>query len=336
MKHTENNNCDVADAEKLLRLIEARIIAGGEAASIDEAMELDSTIETDALCKVADRVRQARCGGQLDTCSIINARSGRCTEDCKWCSQSRHFATGVREYEIVDEDEALRQARDCVCRGVKRYSLVTSGRRVTSDQIDAFCRIFRRIAAELPQLKLCASMGLVAETELQALADAGVSRYHCNLETSSDYFPELCSSHTTADKLATIAAARRVGMEVCAGGIIGMGETMRQRLQLVREASQAGAVSIPVNILNPIPGTPLENATPMTDDEIIRSVALMRLVAPDAVMRFAGGRSRLDEATTERILRGGMNGVMVGDLLTTVGNSVDDDYRLFARTGYSL
>ena len=125
-------------------------------------------------------------------------------------------------------------------------------------------------------------------------------------------------------------------MEVCSGGIIGMGETMRQRLQLVAEAAEAGAVSIPVNILNPIPGTPLENAAPLTDDEIIRSVALMRLVAPDAVMRFAGGRSRLSEATTERILRGGMNGVMVGDLLTTIGNSVDDDYRMFARTGYDV
>ncbi len=336
MEKEKDTNGNALNGSGLLDAVVERILAGGEAATLDEAMALDATVSTDDLCHAADRLRQARCGGRLDTCSIINARSGRCSEDCKWCSQSRHFSTGIKEYEIVDEAEAIRQARDCAERGVMRYSLVTSGRRVTPAQIESFCRIFRRIAAEVPGLKLCASMGLIGENEMKALADAGVTRYHCNLETSSDFFPELCSSHTHSDKLNTIAAARAAGMEVCSGGIIAMGETMRQRLQLVAEAAAAGAVSIPVNILNPIPGTPLENAAPLSDDEIIRSVALMRFVAPDAVMRFAGGRSRLSEATTERILRGGMNGVMVGDLLTTVGNSVDDDYRMFARTGYTL
>lgn len=320
----------------ILETVLERLLAGGEPATLDEAVAIDAEASTDDLCQAADRVRRARCGGRLDTCSIINARSGRCSEDCKWCAQSRHFSTGVKEYEIVDSEEALQQARQCASRGVMRYSLVTSGRRVVGSQIERFCRIFRRIREELPQLQLCASMGLVDKEVLQALKDAGVSRYHCNLETSSDYFPELCSSHTPADKLRTIRDARQVGMEVCSGGIIGMGETLRQRLQLVSEAYRAGAVSIPINILNPIPGTPLADAAPLSDDEIIRSVALMRLVAPDAVMRFAGGRARLSEQTTEKILRGGMNGVMVGDLLTTVGNSVDDDYEMFARTGYEV
>ena len=331
----KTNDIERAGASAAMILAE-RIVGGGPAASLDEAMALDAACSTDELTEAADMIRSQCCGNRLDTCSIINARSGRCSEDCKWCAQSRHFATGVREYEIVDEEEALRQARDCASRGVMRYSLVTSGRRVTSEQIESFCRIFRRIASEVPGLKLCASMGLIGPKEMNALADAGVTRYHCNLETSSDFFPELCSSHTHEDKLKTIAAAAAAGMQVCSGGIIGMGETLRQRLQLVKEAHEAGAVSVPVNILNPIPGTPLENAAPLSDDEIIRSVALMRFVAPQAVMRFAGGRSRLSEATTERILRGGMNGVMVGDLLTTVGNSVDDDYRMFGRTGYDL
>lgn len=313
-----------------------RLLAGGEAATVDEALAIERQCTTDELCHAADEVRRHRCGNRLDTCSIINARSGRCSEDCKWCAQSRHFPTGVAEYEIVDANEALQQARECNRRGVMRFSLVTSGRRVTAGQVEQFCQILRRIGREVPGLKLCASMGLVDGDVLQALKDAGVSRYHCNLETSSDYFPELCSSHTPADKLSTIRQARAIGLEVCSGGIIGMGETLEQRLRLVSEAYQAGAVSIPVNILNPIPGTPLENTAPLSDDEIIRSVALMRLVAPEAAMRFAGGRSRLSEETTERILRGGMNGVMVGDLLTTIGNSVDDDYRLFARTGYTL
>lgn len=320
----------------ILETVVKRLLNGHSGATIDEAMTINSEASTSELCEAADAVRRARCGAMLDTCSIVNARSGRCSEDCKWCAQSRHFPTGVREYPIVETEEALEQARECGRRGVKRFSLVTSGRRVTAEQVDAFCDIFRAIRREVPSLELCASMGLMDEAGLRKLAEAGVSRYHCNLETSADYFGSLCTTHTPDDKLATIRAARNVGMEVCSGGIIGMGETMRQRLQLVSEAYHAGAVSIPINILNPIPGTPLADTAPLSDEEIIRSVALMRLVAPDAVMRFAGGRARLSEATTERILRGGMNGVMVGDLLTTVGNSVDDDYRMFGRLGYSI
>lgn len=319
----------------MLKEITDRIIAGG-CATLDEAVKLNDTCPTDELCSAADAVRRARCGNTLDTCSIVNARSGRCSEDCKWCAQSRHFTTGVDEYEIISLDEAMRVAADCHRRGVRHLSLVTSGCRVTPQQIERFCHIYREVARKYPDLQLCASMGLIDEEVMKALKDAGVNRYHCNLETSSDYFPQLCSTHTQADKLRTIATARSLGMTACSGGIIGMGENMRQRLQMVKEAYDAGAVSIPVNILNPIPGTPLENTPPLTDDEIIRSVALMRLVAPEAVMRFAGGRARLSQDTTEKILHGGMNGVMVGDLLTTVGNSVDDDYRMFARTAYDL
>jgi len=139
-----------------------------------------------------------------------------------------------------------------------------------------------------------------------------------------------------ADKLAPSEAARRAGLEVCSGGIIGMGETLRDRLLLAGEAYEAGARSIPVNILNPIPGTALQDTPPLSEDEIIRSVALMRFMAPDAVMRFAGGRARLSRETTGRILRGGMNGVMIGDLLTTRGNDADEDYALFRRTGYDI
>ena len=179
-------------------------------------------------------------------------------------------------------------------------------------------------------------MGLTGYDEMVMLAEAGVRRYHCNLETSSEYFPRLCRSHTQADKLATIDAARRAGLEICSGGIIGMGETLRDRLLLAKEAYDAGARSIPVNILNPIPGTALQDTPPLAEEEIIRSVALMRFMAPDAVMRFAGGRARLSEHTTERILRGGMNGVMIGDLLTTAGNKADEDYALFRRTGYDI
>lgn len=307
----------------------------GHGATVDEAVKLDATCTTDELCEGADRVRRARQGNRVDTCSIVNARSGRCTEDCKWCAQSRHFKTGVDEYDIVDTDALLEAARVNDRRGVRRLSLVTSGRRVSRRDIDRFCELYRAIARETG-LFMCASMGLLDRESLERLRDAGVRRYHCNLETSASFFPTLCSTHTHADKIATIRAAREAGLEVCSGGIIGMGETMRQRLEMVAEAVEAGACSIPMNILNPIPGTPLGAVPLIGDDEIVRTAALMRLVAPDCVIRFAGGRKRLSEDTVKKMLRGGINGALVGDMLTTVGNNMDEDFNLFRTTGYEI
>ncbi len=299
----------------------------GIPATVGECLELDRTTDTDTLCRLADEVRKARCGSDIDTCSIINARSNMCSEDCKWCSQSRFHSTNVETYPIVSEQICVDTARANVQAGVRRYSLVTSGRRVTPAQIDAFCELFRKVKAETG-IYMCASMGLLGPDEMKRLKEAGVERYHCNLETSSDFFPTLCSTHTHADKLATIRAALDAGMEVCSGGIIGMGETMEQRLNLARECRESGATSLPMNLLNPIPGTPLEGMPLISEEEAIRTAALMRLIAPDMVIRFAGGRKRLSREATLRMLRGGVNGVMIGDLLTTAGNARSEDMEM--------
>lgn len=302
----------------------------GIGATVEEAMFLDRILETEALCAMADRVRRKRCGGGVDTCAIVNARSGLCGEDCRWCSQSLHYPASkdCRQYEVVDTDECLTLARAAESRGVERFSLVTSGRKVGTAAMSRFEALYARIGCETPRLRLCASMGLLDREGMVRLAKAGVTRYHCNLETSARFFSSLCSTHTRADKLESIAAARSAGLEVCSGGIIGMDESMEDRLMLAQECRDAGAVSIPVNLLNPIPGTPLECTPLLGEEEIVRSAALMRLVAPDAVMRFAGGRARLRRETVLKMLRGGMNGVMVGDLLTTAGNDADDDSKL--------
>ena len=308
---------------------------GGTPLSVDEALALDSLYSTDALCDGAEKIRKARCGSDIDTCSIVNGRSGRCSEDCKWCAQSAHHSTGIDIYEIVDTAEMDRVLDSATSRGVRRFSLVTSGRKVSSRDIDRFCNLFRHCAARSPQMQLCASMGLLDEPELRKLREAGVTRYHCNLETSASFFPTLCSTHTHEDKLKTIRAARNAGMTVCSGGIIGMGENLRHRLELAEQAREAGAVSIPVNILQPIKGTPLQDTPLITEEEIIRTIALMRFIAPDAVIRFAGGRARLSLDATRRILHGGLNGAMIGDLLTTVGNNMDSDFTLFAAEGFT-
>lgn len=314
--------------------IETRCL-DGIGATVEQALALDASCSTEELCEAADRIRIALHGNRVDTCSIANARSGRCTEDCKWCAQSRHFSTGIAEYDIIPREEMLRAVRLNDRHGVRRFSLVTSGRKVSRHDITRFCEYYRE-AADSSNLCLCASMGLLDRESLQALKDAGVQRYHCNLESSSEYFPRLCTTHTHADKLHTIALAREVGLEVCSGGIIGMGETMRDRLLMAKEATDAGAVSIPINILHPIPGTPLGHLSLISEEEVIRSVALMRLVAPKAILRFAGGRARLSKESMRRIMRGGMNGALIGDLLTTIGNSLADDLQLFHDTGFEM
>lgn len=315
----------------LLERVKMRAIAG-EGASVEDALRLSELCGTDELCDAADEVRSRWCGNRVDTCSIANARSGRCTEDCKWCAQSRHYATGVKEYEYISRAQAVDEALGNSRKGVARFSLVTSGRKVAPADMERFCDIFKEIKSKSP-IRLCASMGLLSAEQLVQLKEAGVTRYHCNLETSSSYFPELCSTHSHEDKLRTIAAARAAGLEVCSGGIIGMGESLRQRLEMAREVRDAGAVSMPVNVLQPIPGTPLAGTPLIGEEEVVRSVALMRLVAPKVSLRFAGGRARLSDASVERMLRGGVSGSIVGDLLTTVGRGIDHDFGVYRKLG---
>lgn len=315
----------------MLTELKNKILAGGEI-SFEEAKKIANFSDVVAICDAANEIRVKMCGEIVDTCSIINARSGRCTENCKWCAQSRHFATGIDEYDFVPGEELMAMARHNDERGVRRFSLVTSGRKVSKKDMTRFCNDYRRLAKET-NLYLCASMGLLDEEELQMLKDAGVKRYHCNLETSQSYFPDLCSTHTPDDKKSTIRAAQSVGMEICSGGIIGMGETMEQRIELAFELRELGVNSVPINILNPIKGTALQDVPLISDDEIIRTVAVFRFILPKTVLRYAGGRMRLSKEMQARILLGGMNGALIGDMLTTIGNRIDDDYNLFDSIG---
>ena len=322
----------IIEKRNMIEKSKEKVLAGGSI-TFAEASTLYSSDNMDALLAAADEIRLQRVGNNIDTCCIVNARSGKCSENCKWCAQSAHYATHIHEYERVSDDEAMAVAQASARQGVARYSLVTSGRRMTAKELPPFCEIYRRVK-ESTGLYLCASMGLLGKEELQMLYDAGVRRYHCNLETASSYFPALCSTHTSEQKKQTIRWAREVGMEICSGGIIGMGETVEQRIELAFELRELQVASVPVNILSPIPGTPLET-TPLLDEEsILRTIAVYRFVLPDAVIRFAGGRMRLSEEAQLRALRGGLNGALVGDLLTTVGKGVEQDSKLFAQAGY--
>ena len=310
-----------------------RAINDGLPATVEEALQLNSLYSMAELCKAADAIRIKWCGNKIHTCSIVNARSGRCSENCKWCAQSGCHKTGIQEYEHIPKEESLKSYAVNKSRGASCFSMVTSGRKVLSKDIEYFCGIYKKMS-EQGGVELCASMGLLSREQLQQLWDSGVRKYHCNLESSPSYFATLCTTHTIEDKLATIRIAKEIGFTICCGGIIGMGETMRDRLELAAMARDAGASSIPINILQPIKGTPLQDIEPISEDEIERSVALMRFIAPKCTLHFAGGRARLSRPTTARILRGGMNGALVGDMLTTVGNNVEEDFKLFKSVDY--
>lgn len=319
-----NNNISQKELDSLVE----SIIHEGYRISREEASALSNFDNLDALCDAADKIMTSLVGREIDSCSIVNARSGLCAEDCKWCSQASRHHTGCSTYNMINQKEALEAAHANEKAGVKRFSLVTSGKRVSEKDMPAFCDIYRQIGKET-NLYLCASMGLLSKSQLEELKKAGVKRYHCNLETSEGYFPKLCTTHTPQEKKKTIKAAREAGMAICSGGIIGMGESMDDRLDLAFELRELDVDSVPINILNPIKGTPLESQPLISEEEVIRTVALFRFILPDKTLRFAGGRARLSKTSMLRILRGGMNGALMGDMLTSVGNNVAEDKELF-------
>lgn len=314
---------------QLLDDVKARLLQGGNI-SREEADIIVREAELNELCDAANEICRHFHGDTVDSCSIVNARSGNCGEDCKWCAQATRHNTGCETYRFLSEEETIEAARHNEREGIKRFSLVTSGRAVTDRDLDKFCDIYARLDAETA-LYLCASMGLLNREQLERLKKAGVKRYHCNMETSSEYFRTLCTTHTPEDKKNTIKAAKEAGMAVCSGGIIGMGETMDQRLDFAFELADLGVDSVPINILDPIPGTPLEGTPLISEEEIIRTAAMFRLILPQVSIRFAGGRMRLSQESMLRMLTGGVNGVLMGDMLTTVSNTIAQDRILFKK-----
>ncbi|MDE6498633.1 MAG: biotin synthase BioB [Muribaculaceae bacterium] len=322
---------------EMVAALRDRVLSGGSITP-EEAYALADITDSEGVAALRDAAAEVTARmvpRTFDSCSIVNARSGRCSENCKWCAQSAHWSTGCDTYDIVDEDECMAAARHNAARGVRRFSLVASGRAVKGAALTRIAAMLRR-AKEETGISTCASLGLIGRDELQELWDAGVRRYHCNLEAAPSHFATLCTTHTVDDKLATIAAAREIGFEVCSGGIIGMGETARQRAELAVTLRAVCPVSIPVNVLCPIPGTPLADMDPISEDDIINTVAVFRMVHPTVQIRFAGGRMRLSREAQVEAMRVGVNGGITGDLLTTTGTTIDGDRQLAADAGYDF
>lgn len=323
----------------MIRTLKQHILAGGNITA-EQAYALCDHIQQNPgaredLYKAAEEITTAFCPPVFDSCSIVNARSGKCSENCKWCAQSAHFKTKVSTYPLISREECMRHADSNRSQGVRRFSLVTSGRKMQGAELDRACSYYQELN-DRGGISLCASMGLLDSTELQKLWDSGVRRYHCNLEAAPSHFETLCTTHTIDDKVNTILAAREIGFEVCSGGIIGMGETPRQRVELALELRRVQPHSIPINILSPIEGTPLADSKPLEFEEILDAIALFRFIHPRTTLRFAGGRASLTRDQQLRCIRTGMNGGVVGDLLTTVGSTVAEDKTLTSEAGYKF
>ncbi|MBI9033059.1 MAG: biotin synthase BioB [Bacteroidales bacterium] len=317
----------------MIQDIKNKILIGGSI-TIEEAIALSKIEDKEALYAAADEIREKLCGNKMDMCSITNARSGKCNADCKWCSQSAFNKTNVETYELIDEKEVLETAQKNADQGVHRYSLVTSGKKLSFSNLQKLCGTYKKIS-ETTKISMCASMGLMNPGELMELKNAGVDHYHCNLETARSFFPELVTTHTYDQKIETIRAAQAIGLKVCSGGIIGMSETMEQRLELAFELKELGILSIPINVLMQVEGTPLEKVEDLSDEEILTTIALFRFINPKAKLRFAGGRMKIKHIQ-EKALKAGINAALVGDYLTTIGSNVEEDRVDFEKAGFDL
>ncbi len=273
---------------------------------------------------------------RFDFCSIINARSGRCSENCKWCAQSAHWKTGCETYGWVGTEACVKAAQEAAANGADRIGIVTSGRCLSPEDVDSVCAALREMRKVVPEIGLCASLGLLSENDLIKLKDAGLQRVHCNIEAAPSLFPSLCTTHTTADKLTTIHAAKRLGFQICCGGIIGMGETDEQLVEFAFALKEIAPDSIPVNVLHPIEGTPLYERGVLDPERVVDSVAVLRLVNPSTPLRFAGGRRDMSDETAAKCIYVGMSAGIAGPLLTTPGADFDDDRELAVRAGFSV
>ncbi|MGI5959457.1 MAG: biotin synthase BioB [Massiliimalia sp.] len=286
------------------------------------------------LCENADKIRRHFCADRFDICTIVNAKSGSCSENCKFCAQSAHNHTGAATYPLLCKEEIVAQARYNHEQGVLRYSIVTSGKRLSDQEVDDMCEAVREIKEKVG-ISVCVSFGLLNEAQFRKLKKAGVTRVHNNLETSRRNFPNICTTHTFDDKVQAIRAAQSAGLSVCSGGIMGLGETAEDRIDMALSLRELGILSVPVNMLNPIPGTPFENNQKLTEGDMRRIVAVYRFILPKASIRLAGGRGLLPDKG-KNCFTSGANAAISGDMLTTAGITTKTDMALLTELGYEV
>ncbi|GAC1409238.1 MAG: biotin synthase BioB [Actinomycetota bacterium] len=316
---------------------EAALLTERRTLTREEADEVAATPLDDlpSLIALAHRVRLAWCGEAVELESLINAKSGGCPEDCAFCSQSARFSTGVDIYPVLDREEVLEAARQTREAGATQFCIVVAVRGPDERLLRAVIDTTRAVKEETG-LHVAVSLGILAPGQAERLAEAGVRRYNHNLETSREHFPSICSTHTWEERVETCRAAIAAGMELCCGGILGMGETLAQRLDFAFELAALNPCEVPINLLDPRPGTPLGTAQPMSAREALQSIALFRLILPKTWIRLAGGRELVLGELQAMGLYAGANALIIGNYLTTIGRSPEEDVALLETLGMPI
>lgn len=319
-----------------IQKLKSRVLAGG-AITFEEALRLASIEDAPAresLLSAAHEITARFCPAAPDLCSLVNAKSYLCSEDCGFCSQSSHYKTGVKRYPLMKPEEVLAEAQKCEANGVQSFCIVTSGETLNDAEFEQVLAAFR-LLSEQTRLRLDGSLGNLTAEQIAKLREAGMRRFNHNLQCSREFYPEIVSTHSYDARMETLKFLDENGVEVCSGGVFGMGETREDRIKLAFELKPYDPRCLPVNILNPRPGTPLENREALDPAEVVKTVAIYRLIHPKAHIKLAGGREpNLGVYFQEQALRGGANGFVVGGYLTTAGNPVEEDFAMLARAGF--
>jgi len=272
---------------------------------------------------------------EVEFCSIINARNGKCSQNCKYCAQSSHYNTEIESYPLMEVNEVLEAARDSQKNGADRVAIVTSGKTPDESDFDTMLDMIKALNKE--GIKSCASIGILNKNQAKKLAETGLVRFHHNINTCRSYHPEICTTHTYEDRINTAKLVKKYGMELCCGVILGMGETVEQRAQMALTLAEIQPDSIPINILMPIPNTPFENYLDKIDEEnVLRTLAIFKIANPRSILRFCGGRMRLSKENQQKALKTCVEGIMVGNYLTTIGAKPQDDIDMVTQLGKKI
>ena len=314
-----------------------------EKAAADRPLDCDEALavlaapdeQLEEILAAAGQARRRAFGDKVRLCAIVNAKSGLCAEDCIFCAQSSRHGADVERYPLLSDEEILAAYREAGALPVERFGLVTSGRSVSDEELDRICELIRTNNGD--GLPWCASLGMLSEEQLGRLRRAGLTRFHHNLETAESYFPNICTTHSYADRVATVRAAKRAGLEVCSGGLFGLGEHPRHRVELALALRDLAVEAVPLNFLVPIAGTPAAGAAnSLSPAEILKTIAMFRMVCRDAEVKVCAGREAHLGEMEEKIFAAGATGMMIGGYLTVRGRSVDEDLAMVRRAGMTL
>jgi biotin synthase len=294
----------------------------------DLKMKCMNLIKTDlhVLEKEATALRTKNFGNTIDLCSVVNAKSGKCSEDCKYCAQSAHYTTDVECYPLIKAEDIYKGALKAASAGINNFGIVTSGPGLTEKDLDQICEAVEKISRN-GTISPCASLGRLTMEQFKKLKNSGLNRYHHNLETSERFYSEICTTHSWEERVETVLLAKEAGFAVCSGGLFGLGENWEDRIDLAIKLKELDVDCVPINFLNAIPGTPMAVQEKLTPDEALKIVALYRYILPDKTVRVCGGRPTILKERQSEMYNAGANAIMTGDYLTSYGISPELDIK---------